>query len=52
MRSRITFILIRLAMKTCIEGFCYDHLINAYRCEGGKIRHPQDRCDADTNNTE
>jgi hypothetical protein len=32
-RVWITKRLIRLAMKTCVQGFCYDHLEEAYESE-------------------
>jgi len=33
MRKAITRILIKLAMRTCVNGFCYDCLKDAYRNE-------------------
>ena len=32
-RIKITQLLIRLAMKTCVMGFTYDYLIQALDCE-------------------
>lgn len=32
-RSALTRLLIRMAMKTCVWGFTHDHLVEALRCE-------------------
>ena len=32
-RIAITRMLIRIAMKTCVMGFCYDHLVEAIKWE-------------------
>jgi hypothetical protein len=32
-RMRLTRLLIRAAMKTCVMGFCHDHLTEALRYE-------------------